>query len=147
MVFIEDRDGIYDAPLNKVWELVKLHTTERSLIHPSAKNVTTNLLSENTFIHSWEEEFNGQIIQLKVKGTVFYPLGIAFEMIDGFLVGSNYFIYYQSVEENKTRVIVTGEFKSDFSASTVDDEKKLSSFILSKFEKAFEEDQIYLKTL
>ena len=39
---------------------------------------------------------------------MFYPLGIAFEMIDGFLVGSNYFIYYQPIEENKTRVIVIG---------------------------------------
>ncbi|HEY6536666.1 MAG TPA: hypothetical protein VIY08_12835 [Candidatus Nitrosocosmicus sp.] len=36
-------------------------------------------------------------------------------------------------------------FKSDYSDPTEEDEKKLRSFILSKFEKAFEEDQIYLK--
>ncbi|HEY6536667.1 MAG TPA: hypothetical protein VIY08_12840 [Candidatus Nitrosocosmicus sp.] len=78
MVFIEDGNGIYDAPLNKVWELVKKHTTERSLIHQNAKNVTTNLLSENTSIHSWEDEYNGQIIQLKVKGTCVLSIGYCF---------------------------------------------------------------------
>jgi hypothetical protein len=88
MVYIEDREGVFDAPLDKVWELVKAHTTEGSLIHPSAKNLITNLLNENTFINTWDEEINAQYIQIKMKGTVFYPLCIAFEMIEGPFAGS-----------------------------------------------------------
>ncbi len=65
MVYIEDREGVFDAPLDKVWELVKAHATEGSLIHPSTKNVVTNLLNENTFINSWDEEINAQSIQIK----------------------------------------------------------------------------------
>jgi hypothetical protein len=147
MVYIEDRDGIFDAPLDKVWELVKAHTTEGSLIHPSAKNVVTTLLNENTFINSWSEEINAQSIQIKMKGTVFYPLGIAFEMIEGPFAGSTYFIYYLPMDDNKTKVVIAGEFRSVSIDSTIDDDERLRSIVLSRFEKVFEEDCAYLKII
>ena len=37
MVFIEDREGIFDAPIDKVWKLAKAHSVEGLKIHPSAK--------------------------------------------------------------------------------------------------------------
>jgi hypothetical protein len=30
MVFIEDREGIFDAPIDKVWKLAKAHSAEGS---------------------------------------------------------------------------------------------------------------------
>lgn len=39
MVFIEDRQGIFDAPIDKVWKLAQAHSIEDSKIHPGAKNV------------------------------------------------------------------------------------------------------------
>jgi hypothetical protein len=48
MVFIEDREGIFDAPIDKVWKLAKAHSVEGSKIHPSAKNIETTMLDENT---------------------------------------------------------------------------------------------------
>ena len=34
MVFIEDREGIFDAPIDKVWKLAMAHSTEGAKIHP-----------------------------------------------------------------------------------------------------------------
>lgn len=82
-------------------------------------------MSKNTLIHSGKEEFNEQSIQLKIKGTIFYPIGIAFEMMED-LAGSNYFVYYRPIEENKSRVIVVGEFKSCFSNTSEEDKEKIT---------------------
>ena len=56
MVFIEDREGVFDASIDRVWKLVQAHIKEGSKIHPSAKNVVTEILGDNTFINSWNEK-------------------------------------------------------------------------------------------
>jgi len=93
MVFIEDREGVFDTSIDKLWKLVQAPIKEGSKIHPSAKNVVTEMLNDDTFINSWSEEINGQFVKIKVKGTMFYPLGVAFEMMEGPLAGSTYLIY------------------------------------------------------
>jgi len=102
---------------------------------------------ENDFITTWEEDINGQTRKMKEKGTVFYPLGVAYEFIDGPFVGSKYFVYYVPQENDKTRVIMAGDFKSAPTDPTVDDEGKLRSIVLSAFEKVFDEDRAYLKNM
>jgi hypothetical protein len=52
MVFIEDREGIFDALIDKVWKLAKAHSAEGLKIHPSVKNIETTMLDDNTFINS-----------------------------------------------------------------------------------------------
>src|SRR5690349_20426409 len=102
MVFIEDSEGVFDASIDKVWKLAKAHYTEGAKIHPNAKNVTIQMINEQVFINSWEEEINGQTVRIKMKGTIFYPLGVAFAAIEGPFAGSAYFIYYIPKENNKT---------------------------------------------
>jgi hypothetical protein len=58
MVFIEDREGVFDTPIDKVWKLAKAHYTEGSKIHPNAKNVATEMINGQVFINSWEEQVN-----------------------------------------------------------------------------------------
>ncbi|TVP39274.1 hypothetical protein [Candidatus Nitrosocosmicus arcticus] len=147
MVFIEDREGVFDASIDKVWKLVQAHINEGSKIHPIAKNVVTEMLNDNTFINSWNEEINGQTVKIKAKGTMFYPLGVAFEMIEGPFAGSTYLIYYISRPDNKTGVVLVGEFRSDSIDPTVGDEERLRSMVLSTFEKVFYEDCEYLKNI
>ena len=48
IVFIEDREGIFDAPIDKVLKLAKAHSSQGSKIHPSAKNIETTMLNDNT---------------------------------------------------------------------------------------------------
>jgi hypothetical protein len=147
MVFIEDREGIFDASIDKVWKLVQAHVKEGSIIHPSAKNVVTELLDDNTFINSWNEEINGQSISIKVKGRMFYPVGVVFEMIEGPFAGSTYLIYYIPRPDNKTGVVLAGEFRSLSIDPTVGDDERLRSMVLSAFEKVFYEDCEYLRNI
>ncbi len=147
MVFIEDREGIFNAPIDKVWKLAQAHSTECTKIHPSAKNVVTEMVNEQIFTNSWDEEINGQTVKIKMKGTIFYPLGVAFETVEGPFEGSTYFIYYIPKEDNKTNVVVAGEFRSPSIDPTVDDDERLRSIILSTFEKVFQEDCEYLKNI
>ncbi|MBA2268103.1 MAG: hypothetical protein M3Q77_00445 [Thermoproteota archaeon] len=147
MVFIEDREGVFDASIDKVWKLVQAHIKEGSKIHPSAKNVVTEMLNDNTFINSWNEKISGQTVKIKAKGTMFYPLGVAFEMIEGPLAGSTYLIYYIPRPDNKTGVVLVGEFRSTSIDPTVGDEERLRSMVLSTFEKVFYEDCEYLKNI
>jgi hypothetical protein len=148
MVFIEDREGVFDASIDKVWKLAKAHSTEGAKIHPSAKNVATEMINEQVFFNSSEEEeINGQSVRIKMKGTIFYPLGVAFEAIEGPFAGSTYFIYYVPLENNKTNVVVAGDFRSQSIDPVVDDEERLRSIVLSKFEKVFYEDCEYLKSV
>lgn len=147
MVFIEDREGVFNAPIDKVWKLAQAHATEGSKIHPGAKNVVTEMLSENTFVNSWDQEMDGQAIRIKVKGTIFYPLGVAFETMEGPFAGSTYFVYYIPIADNKTNVVAVGDFRSPSIDPTVGDDEKLRSMVLSIFEKVFEEDREYLKNM
>jgi hypothetical protein len=147
MVFIEDREGVFDAPIDKVWKLAKAHAIEGSKIHPSAKNVTTEMINEQVFINSWEEEVNGQPIKIKAKVTIFYPLGVAFEAIEGPFAGSTYFIYYIPQDNDKTKVVVAGDFRSQSIDPVAGDDERLRSIVLSKLEKVFYEDCEYLKNI
>jgi len=145
MVFIQDNEGILNAPLDKVWKLVKAHFTDASKIHVNAKDVKTEQLSETTFINTWLQEIEGQLIEFEMKATLFYPLGVAFEVLEGPFIGSKYFVYYVPIqdENNTTKVIAVGDFKSAY----VDNDDKLKELVLNNFESVFAEDVTYLQNI
>ena len=147
MVFIEDGEGIFDASIDKVWKLAQAHATDGAKIHPRFKNFKTDMEGENVFTCTWEEEINGQTVKMRERGTIFYPLGVAYEFVEGPFMGSKYFVYYISQEDDKTRVIMAGDFKSAQLNPPVDDEERLRPIVLSAFEKVFEEDCDYLKDM
>jgi hypothetical protein len=80
-----------------------------------------------------------------MKATLFYPLGIAFEVLKGPLIGSKYFVYYVPIpnEENTTKVVAVGDFKSAY----VDNDDKLKELVLNNFESVFAEDVAYLQNI
>ena len=149
MVFIEDKDGIFNASINKVWKLVQAHVTDAAKIHPDFKNIATEMEDQNVFTCTWEENINGQTRKMKEKGIIFYPLGVAYEFIEGPFRGSKYFVYYIPQEDNKTRVTMAGDFKLASSGSSIDNEEEEDhrSIVLSAFEKVFDEDCVYLKSM
>ncbi|MDF2738420.1 MAG: hypothetical protein K0S93_2281, partial [Nitrososphaeraceae archaeon] len=98
-------------------------------------------------ICSWEENINGQTRKMKEKGTIFYPLGVAYEFMEGQFKGSKYFIYYIPQDGNKTRVIMAGDFILPPLDSSVNNEEDNRSIVLSAFENVFDEDCTYLKSM
>jgi hypothetical protein len=79
---------------------------------------------------------------MKVKGRSYYPLGIAFEILEGPFADSKYFVYYIPLNNNKTRITVVGIFKS-----SILPEEQLKPIVLGFLEKAFSEDFAYLNAL
>jgi hypothetical protein len=140
MVFIEDIGSTFDAPLDKVWKLGEAHAKDGDKIHPNTRNNKTEIVNETTFINSWEEDMNGQTIKTKAKGTMYYPLGVAFEILEGPFVGSKFFTYYIPKDNNKTSVNVVGDFRS----TTILDDEQLKSIVIGFLEKVHNEDVAYL---
>jgi hypothetical protein len=95
------------------------------MIHPNTRNNKSEILNETTFINSWEQvdDANGQNIKMKIRGTMYYPLGIAFEILEGPFVDSKYFVCYIPIDNNKTGVTVVGDFKSNL----IPEDKKANS--------------------
>src|SRR5215213_5311216 len=112
-----------------------------------AKNIETTMLDDNTFINTWYENTHGQTLKIKMKGTIFYPIGIAFEMVEEPFAGSTYFVYYVPRSDNKTGVVLAGEFRSLSIDPTVGDDERLRSVVSSTSEKVFDEDCAYLKDM
>jgi hypothetical protein len=143
MVFIEDSGSVFDAQLDMVWKLGEAHIKEGNRIHPNTRNNNTEILNETTFINSWEQvdDAKGQNIRMKIRGTMYYPLGIAFEILEGPFVDSKYFVYYIPIDNNKTGVTVVGDFKSN-----IIPEDKIKPIVLDFSERVFN-DVTYLKTM
>src|ERR687897_1757709 len=91
MTFIQDSGSVFKASLEIVWKLAKDHVEHGNKIHPNTRNNKTEIIDETSFINTWEQDDeNGQTIRLKVKGSSFYPLGIAFEILVGSFADSRY---------------------------------------------------------
>ena len=144
MVFVEDSGSVFDAQLDMVWKLGEAHIKEGNRIHPNTRNNKSEILNETTFINSWEQvdDANGQNIRMKIRGTIYYPLGIAFEILEGPFVDSKYFVYYIPIDNYKTGVTVVGDFKSN-----IIPEDKIKPIVLGFSERVFNEDVAYLNTM
>jgi hypothetical protein len=85
-------------------------------------------------------------LRIKTKRCFFYPLGVAYEFMEGPFKGK-YFIYYIPQDGNKTRVIMAGDFILPPLDSSVNNEEGNRSIVLSAFENVFDEDCTYLKSM
>ena len=141
MVHIEDSGSFFDAPIDKIWKLVEAHGTDLTKIHPDMKNVKAEMVSENSNVVGYDNEMQGQTIRSKIKITSYYPLGLAFEMLEGPLAGSKFFNYYIP-SGNRTGITAVGEFKS----SSMNDDM-IRQAVKSMFDTGFDQDAAYLKTM
>ena len=141
MVHIEDSGSFFDAPIDKIWKLVEAHGTDLTKIHPDMKNVKAEMVSENSNVVGYDNEMQGQTIRSKIKITSYYPLGLAFEMLEGPLAGSKFFNYYIP-SGNRTGITAVGEFKS---SSMSDD--MIRQAVKSMLDNGFDQDAAYLKTM
>jgi hypothetical protein len=73
---------------------------------------------------------------------MYYPLGIAFEILEGLFADSKYFVYYIPIDNNKTGVTVVGDFKSNMIP-----EDEIKPIVLDFSERVFNEDVAYLKAM
>jgi hypothetical protein len=109
VVFVRDTGSVYNAPLEEVWRFLSDGPTH-SAAHQH-RNVERKSISETSGISSWEQDFEGKPERFSMRWTSFPLFGIAYEVLEGPLVGSKFFVYYRPRRE-QTRVTVVGDFVS-----------------------------------
>jgi len=108
-MFLRDEGGIFDAPLEAVWEFVGSGDG-----HSSAhdhKDVRRQLDGDTVGTYSWVQPFRGQKERFTMRWRSYHPLGIAYEVLEGPFEGSRFFLIYEPRGE-RTGVTVVGEFVS-----------------------------------
>jgi len=141
VVFIEDSGSHFEASLDRVWRLIEAHGKDGGIMHPGMKNMKLEMINDNTMINSYESDMAGQTIKNKIKITMYPPLGLAIEMLEGPLAGSKFFNYL-TPKGNRTGVTVVGDFKS-----TMMSDEQIKQTVLSFLEQVFNEDVAYLKKM
>jgi len=137
MVFIVDKDGTFEASLDKIWRFLGAPPSAHA--HPGNINPQTEMDGEHVIL-SFENQIPGAAgrVKQKIKMTMFPPVGLMMEYIEGPMSGSKSMQYYQP-KGPKTEVFVVGEYTSN-----VIPESQLKSMVLKNLERAFEEDQVNL---
>lgn len=107
MVFLSDEGSEFDAPLDKVW---KLNQSEGEHNHPSLKNSTQGMEGEHPVLNYETKMPDGSWVKHKVRMSVFPPVGVVFETIEGPLKGSTSFQIY-TPKGVKTGVTVVGDWQ------------------------------------
>ncbi len=108
MVFYRDEGSVFEAPLEAVWEFVGSGDTH-SGAHRHRKSERKRL-DERSGQYSWEQEFDGAPTRFSMRWTVFPPLGIGYDVLEGPFRGSSFFLYYVPLGPARTGVNVVGEF-------------------------------------
>jgi len=134
MVHLIDEGSVFDAPIEKVWK----YLGSEGHRHPSFKNVGREV-SGNTVTITSERIMMGKPVKVKIKNTLYPPVGFVSEHLEGPTAGSRAFCYYIPKEE-KTGITIVG----DFIISGLD-EKATRDAILAQMQVIFDEDNANLK--
>jgi len=131
MIFDIDEGSVFDAPLEKVWRLMR---SPMEHPHPSMKNFRAEPTADPSVVNaSWETEWRGSTFKVKAKFVMFPPLGFAVDFVEGPLTGKG-FTYYIPMGD-KTGITCVGHY----GAKGVSDDE-LKAVVAEMHAKAFEED-------
>ncbi len=99
---------MFNAPIEKVW---KLNASEGAHNHASLKNLHGGQEGEHPMLSYETAMPDGSWVKHKVRLTLFPPLGVVFETIEGPLSGSKSIQYY-TPKGDKTGVTIVGNWTS-----------------------------------
>ncbi len=135
MVFILDEGSVFKAPLDKIW---KLNQSEGEHSHPSLRNMEAGQEGEHPVVSYETGMPDGTWAKNKVKLTVFPPLCVLYETVEGPMAGSRSVQYY-TPKGNDTGVTVVGHW----TAKGITDDQ-LRQAVMAFLDTVFKEDQINL---
>jgi len=138
MVHIKDEGSHFEAPIDKIWKY--LEAEDHGPAHKSTRNQQMKPLAENSFILSQEQNMNGQWVKTANRITVFPPVAVSIEVIEGPLAGSKMINVY-TPKGNKTGIDVYGEFVSKQIPAA-----QLEQAVRGNLEMVFNEDSAALKS-
>ena len=136
MVHLLDEGSVFDASIEKVWK----YLSSEAHNHPSFKNVGREV-SGNTVTISSERIIMGKPAKVKIRNTLYPPVGYVSEHLEGPTAGSRAFLYYIPKGE-KTGVTVVGDF-----VIAGLDETATRDAVLAQMQITFDEDNANLKRM
>jgi hypothetical protein len=104
MVYIVDEGSELDMPLEKLWEYLPSES------HKHSAKVISREVQGNVITLTSERDVNGKTVRSKMRLTLYPPLGVAQEHLEGPTAGSKVFSYYTR-KGNKTTITVVGDYK------------------------------------
>jgi len=140
MVFFSDEGAFYPARIERVWALSTAHGPHHSEIHPKVSNSRVEFTGPTSGLATWDMEWNGATVSMKVRFTHARPLGKLQEYLEGPLAGSRMFVYYKPAGD-RTEVRVVADLRSP----TMSD-GELVRAVRHFLQYEFEEDLHYLET-
>ena len=136
MVHLLDEGSEFDASVEKVWKYLRSEDHN----HPSFKNVSREV-SGNVVTITSERIIMGKPVKVKIRNTLYPPVGYVSEHLDGPTAGSRAFLYYVPKGE-KTAVTVVGDF-----VIAGLDEKATRDAVLAQMQITFDEDNANLRRM
>ena len=110
MARISDSEGSkFDAPLEVVWKYLQSPEAHGNA-HQGSRNRAMKPLTDSSFVVSWEQNMNGNWVKVANRITVFPPLGMVAEAIEGPMKGSTMFTVY-TPHGHQTEVSIHAEMQ------------------------------------
>jgi hypothetical protein len=134
MARVNDQEGSkFDAPIDVVWKYLQ-SPEAHGTAHKGTRNRAMKPINETSFVVSWEQDMKGTWVKVANRITVFPPLGMVAEAIEGPLTGTKMFTTYTPHGE-KTEVSVYAHVQAPGMP-----ESQLEPMIRGAWEMAFNED-------
>jgi hypothetical protein len=136
VVYIVDEGSAFDMPLETLWEFLP------SEAHKHSAKLIGRELQGNVLTVTSERNVDGKTVRSKLRMTMYPPLGVVQEHLEGPTAGSKAFIYY-APKGSKTAITVVGDFK----IAGVSDEEGTKKAVMQMLERSFDEDVATFKSM
>ena len=110
MVYIRDEGSVFDAPIDVVWSYI-LGGEGHDSAHTTTRNPKFAKVSDITLLYTSERLLRGKWAADQMRISMFPPVAVVTEWIEGVLAGSK-LVYVYSPDGHRTRIDVYGEFVS-----------------------------------
>ena len=110
MVYLKDEGSEFDAPIEFVWEYI-FGGGDHDKAHTTTRNPKFEKVSDVTIIYASERRLRGMWAPDRIRSSMFPPVSVVSERLEGQLAGSKV-TYVYSPHGEKTRIDVYGEFTS-----------------------------------
>jgi hypothetical protein len=110
MVWIEDKGSTFEAPIDFVWKYIFGGGSHDSS-HKTTRNSKFGQVSDITILYGSERYLRGKWAPDQMRISMFPPVTVVTEWLEGVLAGSK-LVYVYTPQGEKTRIDVYGEFTS-----------------------------------
>ena len=135
MVFIVDEGSELDMPLEMLWEYLPSDS------HKHSMKLISREVQGNVVTLTSERDVDGKAVRSKLRMTMYPPLGVVQEHLEGPTAGSRVFTFYAR-KGKKTSVTVVGDYKM---AGASDEAAKKA--VMQMLERSFNEDVATIKSM